>query len=146
VVRDCATNETRLEALSGLGYPRTPARRLIGNLRSVEIEEALELAHSWLRSQSWWSDDEHAISSVTRADGTWVVLHTSREFVETGNELATWIGGYGPVGVTDDGGIIPAEPCCGDWPNDVRTAGERLERAVRLAGLDPAELQWNRDD
>jgi hypothetical protein len=92
-----------------------------------------------LRSQRWWSDDEDAISSVIRADGAWVVHHTTREFIETGDELATQIGGHGPVTVTDDGRISPAEPDC-QVPPDVRREVELYERAILLAGLDPADI------
>jgi hypothetical protein len=82
----------------------------------VEIEEALERAHDWLRNQSWWSDERDAIISVQRADGSWVVGHTIRELVATGEYP---IGGYGPVVITDDGGIIPAETCVSELPLDI---------------------------
>jgi hypothetical protein len=86
----------------------------------VEIEEALERAHRWLRNQSWWSDEEDAIICVWRTDGAWVIGHTRRDLAETGEYL---IGGYGPVVITDDGGIIPAENCViGDFSMSERIA------------------------
>jgi hypothetical protein len=45
--------------------------------------------------------------------------------------MATLIGGYGPVGIADDGGIIPAEPDC-QVPPDV-PVGEIL-RPLRVVG------------
>ena len=86
--------------------------RFICSLHAVEIEDGLSLAHDWLRSQPWWSDDADAICSVERIDRTWVVHHSARKWVETGDPGAVMIGGYGPVVVTDDGQIIPAEPGC----------------------------------
>ena len=76
----------------------------------MEIEEALEQARTWLRSQSWWSETEDAIISVARDKGSWVVNHASREYVLTGDELAMRIGGFGPVVVWDDGRILPPNP------------------------------------
>ncbi len=97
----------------------------------MEIEEALELAHTWLKSQSWWSDENDAITSVTRTDGTWVVGHTSRRWLQTGDELDIPIGAYGPVVIADDGQISGAEGCiCADWTraNAERTVNELIAR------------------
>jgi hypothetical protein len=78
----------------------------------MEIEEALRLARRWLKDQPWWSDAQDAIVSVERDEGTWVVGHTSRRYADTWDDLDCPIGGYGPVVVTDDGRVIPAEPDC----------------------------------
>jgi len=90
------------------GRPLPPALGLFCSLRELEIAGALDLAQAWLRSESWWSDEEDAILSVTRDDGTWIVHHAMREYVEFGDEMAIRIGGYRQVGIRDDGRIIKA--------------------------------------
>ncbi len=97
----------------------------------MEIEEALELAHHWLSSQRWWSEDQGAIVSITRTDGHWLVSHTSRRWLETGDMLDQPIGAYGPVVVADDGQITGGEGCTVELTreNIERTVNELLSRA-----------------
>ena len=59
-----------------------------------------------------------------------------REYVESGDEMAIRIGGYGSVGVRDDGRIIPAEPDCRVAP-DV-PIGELFKSALRATRYDAA--------
>jgi Immunity protein 35 len=98
----------------------------------VYIEEALELAQRWLRNQEWWSDKTYAVTCVRRDEAGWVVSHSSRDYAETADDLYTLIGGYGPLVVTTDGQIIPAEPDCGVVETGV-SIETMLERVVKVA-------------
>jgi hypothetical protein len=106
----------------------------------VEIEEALERAHTWLRSQSWWSDDRDAIVSISRTDRSWRVGHTSRRWLETGNDLDVPIGGFGPLVITDEGHITQMGSEFGERLKKYQSIEEAVESTMqqleRLASED----------
>ena len=109
-------------------------------MTTMEIEEALEEAHAWLRSQSWCSNDQDAIVSITRTDGTWVVEHTSRRWLQTGDTLDQPIGGYGPIVVANDDRITGGEGCT------VELTHENIERTVTKLLSKPRSQRNTADD
>lgn len=90
-----------------LGSPGRCASGAPRNVDKVNPEEARELAHRWLATRPWWSDDAYSIVRVERISTTWVVGWNSQIYAETG-ESSHALAGNGPILISDDGRIVQA--------------------------------------
>ena len=77
----------------------------------MEIDEALERVHAWLRKQGWWSDERDVIVSLEPGTrGNWIVEHTTRRYAESLDPSDKPVGRYGPVVLSAGGRISAMEP------------------------------------